>query len=549
MTHEHKPDQYAGVPAAPFGEDGHPKRWAILGVLVVSLLIVVLDNTVLNIALPTIQRDLSATQSQLLWAVDSYQLVFAALLFTWGVLGDTYGRKKILIIGLGIFMFASAACSFASTPGQLIWLRAIMGIGGAAVTPVTLAIITVVFPPRERGKAIGAWAAAVGGAVALGPIIGGLLLENPSWTNGLTGNDWGSVFLINVPIVIIGIIGIVRIVPETKNPTPQRLDIPGLLISISGLVALVYGIIHAGVIHSFSDKSVLGPFFLGLGLLALFVFLEKRSEHKSFDVSLFSNRPYAVSLVAVSLAFFALSGITFTLPFYLQIIRNFSTLNAGLAFVPFALGQIIAAPSSSKMVARFGNRNVMTFGLVLVGIALTGMTQLREDTPILLALVAFFLFGAGMGNVIAPASTVMQNALPMGRAGSGSAVQNTVRQVFGALGVATLGTILATTYASNLAPALSSIPNIPDQVKDGLRSTVSAVPKFLEIAQTKGLPADKAEAFRTQAFAAFTDASHKVATISATIVFLVAIVVATQLPKNMGKAEVTEAPAAPTISE
>jgi len=549
MAQEQKPDQHVGAPAAPFGEDGHPKRWAILGVLVVSLLIVILDSTVLNIALPTIQRALGATQGQLLWAVDSYQLVFAALLFTWGVLGDTYGRKKILIIGLTIFMFASAACSFASSPGQLIWLRALMGIGGAAVTPVTLAIITVVFPPRERGKAIGAWAAAVGGAVALGPIVGGLLLENPSWTHWLTGNDWGSVFLINVPIVIIGIIGIVRIVPETKNPTPQRLDIPGLLISISGLVALVYGIIHAGVIHSFSDKSVLGPFFLGLGLLALFVFLEKRSDHKSFDVTLFSNRPYAVSLVAVSLAFFALSGITFTLPFYLQIVRDFSTLNAGLAFVPFALGQIVAAPNSSKMVARFGNRNVMTFGLVLVGLALTGMTQLREDTPIWAALLAFFFFGAGMGSVIAPASTVMQNALPMGRAGSGSAVQNTVRQVFGALGVATLGTILATTYASNLAPALSSIPNIPDQAKEALRSTVSAVPNFLTKAQGQGLSADKAEAFRTQAFAAFTDASHKVATISATIVFLVALVVLTQLPKNMGKAEVAHRPAEPVISE
>jgi len=355
--------------------------------------------------------------------------------------------------------------------------------------------------------------------------------------------------LINVPIVIIGIVGIVRIVPETKNPHPQRLDIPGFIISISGLVALVYGIIHAGVIHSFSDKSVLGPFFLGLGLLALFVFLEKRSDHKSFDVTLFSNRPYAVSLIAVSLAFFALSGITFTLPFYLQIVRDFSTLNAGLAFVPFALGQIIAAPSSSKMVARFGNRNVMTFGLVLVGLALVGMTQLRENTPIWAALVAFFLFGAGMDNVIAPASTVMQNALPMGRAGSGSAVQNTVRQVFGALGVATLGTILATTYASNLAPTLSSIPNIPDQAKEALRSTVSAVPNFLAKAQGQGLPADKAEAFRAQAFAAFTDASHKVATISATIVFLVAIIVLTQLPKNMGKAETIEAPVVPVVSE
>ncbi|MBU6347556.1 MAG: MFS transporter [Actinomycetales bacterium] len=549
MTKEHNSDMAAGIPTGPFGEDGHPKRWAILGVLVVSLLIVVLDNTVLNIALPTIQHDLDATQSELLWAVDSYQLVFAALLFTWGVLGDTYGRKKILLIGLAIFMLASAACAFATSPSALIWLRAIMGIGGAAVTPVTLAIITVVFPPRERGKAIGTWAAAVGGAVALGPILGGLLLENPSWTNGLTGNNWGSVFLINVPIVIIGIIGIIRVVPETKNPNPQKLDIPGLLISIAGLVALVYGIIHAGTIHKFIDKDVLGWVAVGLGLLALFFYLEKRSDHKSFDVTLFSNRPYAISLTAVSLAFFALSGITFTLPFYLQVVRDYSTLMAGLAFVPFALGQIVSAPRSAKMVAKFGNRNVMTFGLILVGLALAGMTQLREDTPIWAALVAFFCFGAGMGNVIAPASTVMQNALPMSRAGSGSAVQNTVRQVFGALGVATLGTILATTYANNLAPTLAALPNIPEQAKEALRSTVAAVPQAIANAQSNGMPADKAEAFRTEAFAAFTDASHKVAAISATIVFLVAILVITQLPKNLGKNTETDSATSPTISE
>ena len=549
MTKEHQPDQPAGIPTGPFGEDGHPKRWAILGVLVVSLLIVVLDNTVLNIALPTIQRDLNATQSQLLWAVDSYQLVFAALLFTWGVLGDKYGRRKILLIGLVIFMLASAACSFAASPSQLIWLRAIMGIGGAAVTPVTLAIITVVFPPKERGKAIGTWAAAVGGAVALGPILGGLLLENPSWTNGLTGNDWGSVFLINVPIVIIGIVGIIRVVPETKNPNPQRLDIPGLLVSISGLVALVYGIIHAGVIHSFTDKSVVGPFMLGLGLLALFVFLELRSDHKSFDVTLFTNRPYAISLTAVSLAFFALSGITFTLPFYLQVVRDFSTLNAGLAFVPFALGQIVAAPRSAKMVAKFGNRNVMTFGLILVGFALTGMTQLRESTPIWAALVAFFCFGAGMGNVIAPASTVMQNALPMSRAGSGSAVQNTVRQVFGALGVATLGTILATSYASNLSPTLATLTNIPEQAKEALRSTVAAVPKFADMAAQNGMPAPAIATFKTEAFAAFTDASHRVATISATIIFLIAILVFTQLPKEMGKNPDSNSAPAPVVTD
>ena len=544
MSGEHKPDQYAGTPTGPFGEDGHPKRWAILGVLVVSLLIVVLDNTVLNIALPTIQKDLNASQSQLLWAVDSYQLVFAALLFTWGVLGDTYGRKKILIIGLLIFMFASAGCAFSQTAGQLIGLRALMGIGGAAVTPVTLAIITVVFPPRERGKAIGSWAAAVGAAVALGPILGGALLENPKWTHWLTGNDWGSVFMINVPIVIIGIIGIIRVVPETKNPNPQRLDIPGLLISIAGLTSLVYGIIHAGTIHKFIDKSVIGPAMLGLGLLALFFFLEKRSDHKSFDVTLFANRPYAVSLISVSLAFFALSGITFTLPFYLQIVRGYSTLTAGLAFVPFALGQIVSAPRSAKMVARFGNRNVMTFGLTLVGLALLGMTQLKTTTPIWAALLIFFCFGAGMGNVIAPASTVMQNALPMSRAGSGSAVQNTVRQVFGALGVATLGTILATTYASRLMPTLNSLPaQVPPEAKNALSSSVAAFPKFAETAFAKGVPPTAIGVVKSNMFNAFVAASHHVAAISATIIFIVALIVLNFLPSEIGKSDETQSPA------
>jgi MFS family permease len=231
--------------------------------------------------------------------------VFAALLFTWGVLGDKWGRRKVLIIGLSIFAIASAAAAFATSADMLIALRAVMGIGGAAVLPTTLAIITVVFPPHERGKAIGAWAGAVGAAVALGPVLGGILLQHPDWTNWLIGNDWGSVFLINVPIVIVGLIAIVKVVPETRNPNPRALDIPGLLLSISGLGLLIYGIIHASETRSFLSAGVLVPVFAGMGIIALFLVMEARSSHASFDVSLFKNRGYAVSLVAVSLAFFA----------------------------------------------------------------------------------------------------------------------------------------------------------------------------------------------------------------------------------------------------
>src|SRR4051794_6337261 len=230
---------------------GHPRRWAILGVLVISLLVVVLDNTVLNVAMRAIAdpaHGLGASQSQLEWAINSYTLVFAGLLFTWGVLGDRAGRKRILLLGIVLFGLASLLSAYASTPTQLIWARALMGIGGAAVMPSTLSIISNVFDPRERAKAIGAWAGAVGLAVAIGPVLGGFLLEH-FW--------WGSVFLINVPIVVVGVVLILVMVPESRDPKPGRIDVVGVALSIAGLVALVYGIIDGGE-HGFDRPQAWG---------------------------------------------------------------------------------------------------------------------------------------------------------------------------------------------------------------------------------------------------------------------------------------------------
>jgi DHA2 family multidrug resistance protein-like MFS transporter len=510
-------------------EQGHPRRWPILGVLVVSLLIVVLDNTVLNIALPTIQADLQATPSQLVWAVDSYILAFAALLFSWGVLGDRFGRKRILLIGMLIFGFASLISAFAVNAQMLIGFRALMGVGGAAVLPTTLAIITVVFPRHERGKAIGMWAGAVGAAVALGPVLGGFLLQNPQWTSWLTGNSWGSVFLINVPIVIIGVIGIIRIVPESRNPIERKLDVPGLVISVTGLVLLVYGIIHASETGNWLALSVLGPIFGGVIIIAIFLILESRSVHASFDVSLFRNRGYAVSLVAVTLSFFALSGVTFSLPFYLQILRGYDTLTAGLFFVPFAVGQLLAAPRSAKMVERFGYRTVMTTGLVVVAISMLGLLNLQLDSPAWYMLLTFFAFGFGMGNVIAPASTVMQNVLPMARVGAGSAVQNTVRQVGGALGVAVIGTVLATQYSSNMKAVFAQTTGIPEQLQaTASQSIISAASVVDQIQQATGLPIATLQA---GAFEAFLSAAHVASAISLGIVIIAALVVGFGLPK------------------
>ncbi|MDA9333878.1 MFS transporter [Actinomycetota bacterium] len=515
-----------------FGTDGHPRRWAILAVLVVSLLVVVLDNTILNIALPTIQRELGASQSELIWAIDAYVLVFAALLFSWGVMGDRIGRKKVLIIGLTIFGVASAIAAFSASSGMLIGMRAVMGVGGAAVLPTTLAIITVVFPPHERGKAIGAWAAAVGAAVALGPVLGGILLQHPSWFEWLLGNMWGAVFLINVPIVIIGVIAIARVVPETKNPQPRALDIPGLLLSVTGLGLLIYGIIRASETRDWLAPSVLIPAFVGIALIALFLWIESRSDHASFDVALFKNRGYAVSLAAISLSFFALTGIMFMLPFYLQILRGFDPLSAGLSFIPFAVGQIIAAPRSATMVNRFGYRAVMSFGLGAVAVALGALSFIQIDTPIWLILTVFFIFGFGLGNVIAPASTVMQNVLPLARAGAGSAVQNTVRQVGGALGVAVIGTILATRYAQNVEPFLANLPaEISDQAKDlGSESIIGTV-SVLDQAAESGVPASIIDQLQSGAFEAFLNASQITSMISTAVVLIAFFTVLIGLPK------------------
>jgi MFS transporter, DHA2 family, multidrug resistance protein len=496
---------------------GHPRRWAILSVLVTSLLVVVLDNTILNVALKTIQFELSATQSQLVWAINSYILVFAALLFTWGVLGDRYGRKRILTIGLLLFGLASALCAFAASPTQLIAFRALMGIGGAAVLPVTLAIITVIFPPAERGRAVGMWAGSVGAAIALGPILGGFLLEH-FW--------WGSVFLINVPVVVVGVAGILALVPETRDPHPRSFDPLGVVISIVGLLLLVYGIVHGGDTRDWGSIGVLGWIIAGLVILVGFVLYEMRSRHPSLDTALFRNADFNVSLAAVSLSFFALQGATFFLAFYLQILRGYSPLEAGLCILPVAVGQLVAAPCSAWLVSRFGARALMASGLSLVAAAFVLLLMVDVDTPLWMLLATYLLIGLGMGSTIAPATTRMLATLPPQRAGSGSAVQNTVRQVCGALGVAILGSVLSTVYGSQLLPALS-----------GLRTSAAtaasdSVGAAYELVTQETLPTDQGRALIDAANDAFVDAMHVVTLIVVVVLALAAAVVFFFLPRH-----------------
>jgi DHA2 family multidrug resistance protein-like MFS transporter len=428
------------------------RRWIILSVLIISLTAIVLDNTVLNIALKTISEPrtgLGASQSQLEWAVNSYTLVFAGLLFTFGVIGDRIGRRRMLIIGMALFGLSSLLCSYARTPEQLIWARAAMGLGGAAVMPQTLSIITNVFSPEDRHRAIGIWASAVGVAIAAGPIVGGLLLDH-FW--------WGSVFLINVPLTAIGIVAIVVLVPESKSPNPGRIDAPGVLLSIAGLVLLVYGIIQGGDTGSWLRGDVLGPVAGGLVALVIFVWHESRTEHPSLDVRLFRDPRLSSAAGAIALVFFAMGGVYFFISFYTQNVRGYSPLHAGLLTIPLAVGQLGFATRSATLVRRFGAKAVCTTGLAVMSCALIGYHLLGTNSPQWLLLLTFLVQGSGMGLVMPSATEGVMSVVPRERGGAGSAITNTSRQVAVALGVAVLGSVLAQAYRARLQPALTGLP-------------------------------------------------------------------------------------------
>jgi EmrB/QacA subfamily drug resistance transporter len=508
---------------------GHPRRWAILGVLVLSLLVVVLDNTVLNVALRTIAdpvHGLGASQTQLEWAINSYTLVFAGLLFSFGVLADRWGRRNTLVAGMILFGLASLASAYAQDPGQLIAGRALMGVGGAAIMPATLSIISNVFDPRERGKAIGIWAGAVGLAVAIGPVVGGGLLER-FW--------WGSVFLINVPIVLVAVAAIVAMVPETRDPRPGRIDVAGVLMSIVGLVALVYGIIDGGE-HGFGRAQAWAPIVIGAAVLGLFIWYERRIEFPSLDVRLFRNPAFSASVAAVGLVFFAAMGMMFFLAFYLQLVRGLSPLQAGLMFLPFALAQLVFAPQSASLVKRFGPKAVCAVGLALVTTALAGFLILDEASPLWVFGLLSFIQGAGMANVIPPVTEAVMSTLPREKAGVGSAVNNTVRQVGGALGIAVVGSMLASSYRSGMADSVASLPVGVQKVAAESISGTYGVAERLGPAGA-GLIAD--------ANSAFVQAMH-VAVLGSVFVALVGVaVVLLWMPRRSGPLN-TEPAARPT---
>jgi EmrB/QacA subfamily drug resistance transporter len=426
-----------------------PQRWWTLVVLSASLLVIGLDNTILNVALPTLEHDLGASSSQLQWIVDAYMLVFAGLLLTAGALGDRFGRKRALSFGLAVFGLGSGLSALATSPAMLIATRALMGVGGAFIMPSTLSIITAVFPAEERAKAIGVWAGVSGLGIAIGPVAGGWLIEHASWN---------AVFLVNLPFVAAALLAGRWLVPESKDPAAPRLDIPGFAMSISGLTTLVWAIIEAPS-KGWTNPTILAAFAVAVGILGAFMAWELRTSEPMLDIRLFANPRFSGASAAITLTFFAMFGSIFFLTQYLQGVLGYSALEAGVRVTPIALGLILGGPISAKLAAKLGTKVVVAAGLTLVAVGLSIVTQFAVDSSYGIVAAHLLVLGFGMGMAMAPATESVMGSLPVEKASVGSAVNDTTRTTGGALGVAILGSLLASQYRGDMDGAVSGLPH------------------------------------------------------------------------------------------
>ncbi|WP_238017485.1 MFS transporter [Dactylosporangium sp. AC04546] len=475
-----------------------PRRWWALVAIVLTTLTLGFDTTILNVALPTLATSLDAGNAELQWLVDAYVLVFAGLLLPMGALGDRYGRKRLLLIGLILFAAASLAAVFAGNAGQVIAARAVMGVGGAILTPVTMAIIPVMFDPDERRKAIAALTMGMGVGLPLGPIIGGYLLEH-FW--------WGSIFVINVPVAALAIAAVALLVPESRSTRPKPIDLAGAILSTIGLVLLVYGVIEAPA-RGWTDGWVVGGIVAGLVLLVAFVLLERRLAAPMIDLRLFGRPRFAWGTAAATVASFALFGLLFLVPQYLQAVLGHDALGVGVRLLPLVAGLFVGAPLGARLAGRLPTRVPVALGLLIgaAGMALGAFTDAGSGYGFVAAWLA--VGGAGIGLALTPAMDAVMGELPRDEAGSGTAITMTLRQFAGALGVAVLGSVAAGVYRSSV-PAVG-------------RDSVSAA---VAIAARTG-----DQALAAAARAAFLDAMTTVLLVCAAVTLLGAVAAAIFLP-------------------
>jgi MFS transporter, DHA2 family, multidrug resistance protein len=484
------------APAVPLHEQPaiHARRWFLLAIMCLSLVLVVMSVSGLNTALPTIQQELGASASELQWIVDSYAVVFAGLLLSAGAIGDRFGRRSALLAGLGVFGVGALMGGLASSASQVIVSRAVMGIGAAFIMPATLSIITAIFPPHERGRAIAIWAGFAGAGASIGPIVTGGLLE---------GFWWGSTLLVNVPIVL-GIVAAIWIfAPDSRDDTRTPLDPVGALLSLVGLSTLIFGIIQ-GPEDGWTSTVVSGAFLVSALALVLFYFWERRSDHPMLPLQLFRDRRFSAGSGAITAAFFVMFGFFFLATQYLQFARGYSPLEAGLAGLPLALTFVLVSPRSAALAERYGAGRVMALGFVIVAAGFGLLTTLSTDTPYVVIAAAFAVLGAGMSIVAAPATGEIMTSVPLSKAGVGSAVNDTTRELGGALGIALLGSIANTAYRSGVE--LDGL-----QLPAGARA---AAGESIGAANSVAGSIPDGNALVTQAGTAFTDAFTVANTVS-----------------------------------
>lgn len=436
-----------------------PKRWWVLGALAISLLTVGLDMTVLNLALPVLAADLRATTSQLQWFANAYNLVLAAMLLPAGMLGDRYGRKKLFVLALILFGAASVACAYSNSSETLIASRALLGLGAALLMPISLSLLPLLFCEEERPKAMTLWVTASALGMPLGPILGGWLLDH---------YRWGSIFLINVPIIIIALFAVSFLLPESKSPERQRVDMTGILTSSLGLVAITYGVTRSGD-EGWGDPVTLVAVIAGALLLCAFVLRQCRTLHPLVDLSLFRMARFAWGASLATIVNFALFGVLFGLPLYLQAVHGADAQTTGLRILPLIGGLIVGARLSGRLVDKAGDKIIVAIGFLFmaIGLGLGGVTEVTTSygyTALWLSLV-----GIGLGFALPAAMDAALGVLPAERSGVGSAVIMAMRQVGGTIGVAFLGSLLNAVYSRHL-----NVSGLSDQIAGALRDNVSS---------------------------------------------------------------------------
>ena len=512
----------------------HPRRWWALAIIDLCLLAVTMDNTILNVALPTIARDLSATGSQLQWIVDAYIVVFAGLLLISGTLGDRLGRRKLLLAGLSVFGVASMATVLVTTPDQLILIRGLMGLGGALLMPATLSLITNLFSETERPRAIATWAAVSGVGMVLGPIVGGALLEV---------FNWNAIFLANVPIVLIGLTGTLFLIPESRDENPDRLDPVGAALSVAGLATLVFGIIEApGAGWTAPDTFMrVGS---GLGLILVFALWELHNSAPMFDIRLFARPAFGATSLAETVAHFALVGGTFALTQYLQFVWGQRPLAAGISMLPVAFGVVLGSVIAARLLPRIGGKYLIAAGISGISISLLLISRLAVDSPYLAFAAVLAFMSLGMGLAMAPATDLIMGAVDKARSGVGSATNDAIRELGSALGVAVFGSIVSSRYRDVLSGPIAGLPggvaSLPPAVGGAVRDSIGSA-----TVAVGNLPGETATAVLGAARQAFVSGMSTAALVAAAVSAVGTVVVLLWMPGRERSAADQVEPIAP----